>query len=213
MYAIVLAVKAVRAGAKPPVLRESAAPSPDGCAAMAGSAARAIPPERNRSSTMSNHHLFVHRTDGTVEPATSQEVLAAARSVLAHRVRRGAVLGSPEKVGEYLAMRLGHLDYECFGLVLVDARHRVIDCVVLFRGTIDGAAIYPREVIKLVLEKGAAAAVAFHNHPSMIKDQSHADELITRRLKESLDAIEVRLLDHLIVTASEVLSFAQKGLL
>jgi DNA repair protein RadC len=88
---------------------------------------------------MSNHNLCIHRADGTVEPASSQEILTAARAVLAHRVRRGALLQSPEEVGEYLTMRLGHLDYECFGLILVDGRHRVIDCPELFRGTIDGA--------------------------------------------------------------------------
>jgi DNA repair protein RadC len=111
---------------------------------------------------MSNHNLCIHRADGTVEPASSQEILTAARAVLAHRVRRGALLQSPKKVGEYLTMRLGHLDYECFGLILVDGRHRVIDCVELFRGTIDGASVYPREVVKLVLERGAAAALAVH---------------------------------------------------
>jgi len=162
---------------------------------------------------MSNHNLFVHRADGTVEPASSHEILTAARAVLAHRVRRGALLQSPQKVGEYLTMRVGHLDYECFGLVLVDGRHRVIDCVELFRGTIDGASVYPREVVKLVLDKQAAAAVAWHNHPSGVKEQSQADELITRKLKESLAAIDVRLLDHLVLAASNVLSFAQEGLL
>lgn len=162
---------------------------------------------------MSIHNLFIRRADGTVETASSQDVLTAARAVLAHRVRRGALLQSPEQVGEYLTMRLGHLDYECFGLILVDNRHRVIDCVELFRGTIDGAAVYPREVIKLALEKRAAAAVAYHNHPSGVNEQSAADELITKRLAQALSAIEVRLLDHLVLAGSQVLSFAQKGLL
>ena len=71
---------------------------------------------------MSNHNLFIHRADGTVVSASSQDILAAARTVLAHRVRRGALLQSPEKVGEDLATRLGHLDYECFGLILVESR-------------------------------------------------------------------------------------------
>jgi hypothetical protein len=74
---------------------------------------------------MSSHTLFIHRADGTTEPASSLEILTAARAVLAHRVRRSALLGSPRRVGEYLAVRLGHLDYECFGLVLVDGRHRI----------------------------------------------------------------------------------------
>ena len=162
---------------------------------------------------MSNHNLFIHRTDGTCALASNQEILMAARAVLAHRVRRGALLQSPQKVGEYLTMRLGNLDYECFGLILVDTRHRVIDCVELFRGTIDGASVYPREVVKLVLDKGAAGAVAYHNHPSGVKDQSHADELITKKLAQALATVEVRLLDHLILAGSNVLSFAQEGLL
>ena len=147
---------------------------------------------------MSNHNLFIHRADGTVETASKQEILTAARAVLAHRVRRGALLQSPQKVGEYLTMRVGHLDYECFGLILVDQRHRVIDCVELFHGTIDGASVYPREIVKLVLDKQAAAAVAYHNHPSGVKDQSHADELITKKLAQSLAAVEVKLLDHFL---------------
>ena len=159
---------------------------------------------------MSNHNLFIHRADGTVVSASSQDILAAARTVLAHRVRRGALLQSPEKVGEYLTMRLGHLDYESFGLILVDGRHRVIDCVELFRGTIDGASVYPREVVKLALDKGAAAAVAYHNHPSGVKDQSHADELITKRLAQSLAAVDVKLLDH-IVAGGDTTSFAERG--
>jgi DNA repair protein RadC len=162
---------------------------------------------------MSNHNLFVHGADGTAQLATTEQILAAARAALAHRVRRGALLQSPQKVGEYLTMRIGHLDYECFGLILVDGRHRVIDCVELFRGTIDGASVHPREVVKLVLDKQAAAAVAYHNHPSGVKDQSRADELITRKLVEALAAIEVRLIDHVIVAGSSILSFAQEGLL
>jgi DNA repair protein RadC len=78
---------------------------------------------------MSHHNLFFHGTDGTVERATSDQILTAAREVLAHRVRRGVLLQSPKKVGEYLSTRLGHLDYEIFGLILVDQRHRVIECI------------------------------------------------------------------------------------
>lgn len=162
---------------------------------------------------MSSHNLLIRRADGTVEAASSQEVLTAARAVLAHRVRRGVLLQSPQKVGEYLSMRLGHLDYECFGLILVDGRHRVIDCVELFRGTIDSASVYPREVVKLVLERQAAGAVAYHNHPSGVEDQSQADELITKRLASALATVEVRLLDHLVLAGPHVLSFSQKGLL
>jgi DNA repair protein RadC len=162
---------------------------------------------------MSNHNLFTQGADGAIEPASNLQILSAARQVLAHRVRRGASLTSPHKVREYLSVRLGYLDYEIFAVVLLDKRHRVIEYVELFRGTIDGASVHPREVVKLVLEKGAAACLLVHNHPSGIADQSQADELITTRLVQSLALIDCRVVDHLIVAAGNILSFAEKGLL
>ncbi len=160
---------------------------------------------------MSNQQLFIQGADGASRPASSEQILSAARQVLAHRMRRGATLNSPHKVREYLTMRLGHLDYEIFALILLDQRHRVIEYVELFRGSIEGASVHPREVVKLVLEKRAAACVLLHNHPSGVKDMSHADELITRRLVEALGLIEVRVLDHLIVAGESVLSFVEEG--
>lgn len=114
---------------------------------------------------MSNHSLFVHSAGGAVESATSEQILAAARQVLAQRVRRGASLNSPRSVYEYLTVKLGALDYEVFGLILVDQRHKVIECVELFRGSLSGANVYPREIVKLVIEKEAAGVVLFHNTP------------------------------------------------
>lgn len=162
---------------------------------------------------MSHHNLFTHGADGTAQPATTEQILKAARQALAHRVRRGASLSSPKKVREYLTMQLGHLDYEIFAVLLVDQRHRVIEYVELFRGTIDGASVFPREIVKLALQKGAAACLLLHNHPSGVKDQSHADELITKRVAAALALIDVRVLDHCIVAGAEVLSFAEQGLL
>ena len=162
---------------------------------------------------MSNHNLLTQGADGAIDPASNQQILAAARQVLAHRVRRGASLTSPQKVREYLAVRLGYLDYEIFAVLLLDKRNRVIEYVELFRGTIDGASVHPREIVKLVLEKGAAACLLVHNHPSGISDQSQADELITTRLVQSLALIDCRVVDHLIVEAGNVLSFAEKGLI
>jgi DNA repair protein RadC len=163
--------------------------------------------------TMSNHNLFVHGANGVAERATTEQILTAARQALAYRVRRGADISSPQRAREYLAMRLGHLDHEVFAVIFVDKRHRVIEYVEMFRGTIDGASVYPREVVKLALEKGAAACVLVHNHPSGECTRSTADELITRRLKEALDLIDVRVLDHFIVGGASVSSFAEQGLL
>jgi DNA repair protein RadC len=162
---------------------------------------------------MSSHNLFVRSNDGSIEPASTEQILNAARQVLAHRVRRGAALTSPRMVREYLSVKLGALDHEVFGVILVDNHHRVIEYVELFRGTIDGASVHPREVVKLALERSAAACLLVHNHPSAVQDESQADELITRRLRDALSLIDVRLLDHLIVAGPSVLSFAEKGLL
>ena len=162
---------------------------------------------------MANHNLLIRRDDGSLQKATSQEVLKAARSVLEHRVRRGAPLQSPAKVGEYLTACVGHLDYEVFGAILLDTRQRVIECLELFRGTLDGATVHPREVVKIALLKGAASLVIWHNHPSGVQDQSTADELITFRLRDALSTVDVRLLDHLVLAGPTILSFASKGLL
>ena len=162
---------------------------------------------------MSNHNLFIHGANGAAELATAEQILSAARQLLASRVRRGALLTSPQRVREYLTVKLGALDHEVFGLVLADTRHRVIEYVELFRGTIDGASVHPREVVKLALEKQAAAVILVHNHPSSVQEPSHADEAITRRLREALALVDIRVLDHLIVAGPDILSFAEKGLL
>ena len=162
---------------------------------------------------MSKHNLFVHGANGIAELATTEQILTAARQALAFRVRRGADIGSPHRAREYLAMRLGHLDHEIFGVIFCDKRHRVIEYVELFRGTIDGISVYPREVVKLALEKGAATCVLVHSYPSGETSQTHADERIAKRLKEALDLIDVRVLDHLIVGGGNVASFAEQGLM
>jgi DNA repair protein RadC len=110
-------------------------------------------------------------------------------------------------------MKLGTLEHETFAVLLLDARHRLIDYVELFRGTIDKASVYPREVVKLALERNAAALVLAHPHPSGAADPSQADELITRRLKDALALVDVRLLDHIIVAGGDAISFADRGLL
>jgi DNA repair protein RadC len=162
---------------------------------------------------MTSHHLYMHGANGAAQPATSEKILAAARQVLASRVRRGASLNSPKSVREYLTVKLGALDHEVFGLVLADSRLRVIEYVELFRGTIDGASVYPREVVKLALDKHASSVLLFHCHPSHVGEPSIADEQITKRLVSALQLIDVRVLDHLIVAGAETVSFVERGLL
>jgi DNA repair protein RadC len=177
---------------------------------------RAIPPEIQDGDTiMSIDHSLLIRDIGTgvVREATAAEILSAAREHLSRRIRRGATLASPQATRDYLSVRLGTREYEVFCLIHLDNRHRVIDCQELFRGTIDGASVHPREVVKEALQRNAAACILVHNHPSGVAEPSQADELITRRLKEALAMVDIRVLDHLIVAGGEVVSLAERGVL
>jgi DNA repair protein RadC len=159
------------------------------------------------------HTLFI-RDGGDLREAAPQEVLNRAATLMAQRFRSGTpVLENPQLTRQFLRHQIGALPYEVFGLLLLDNRHRLIRTEILFRGTIDGASVHPREVLRVVFDSNAAAVIVFHNHPSGIAEPSRADELITERLKVALELIEVRVLDHLIIGASHEYSFAQSGLL
>ena len=163
---------------------------------------------------MSHHHsLYTLDAAGRPVPAISEEIIAAAREQIARRVRRGAPLSSPQATRDYLMLKLGTREFETFCCLYRDNWHRLIEFVELFRGTIDGASVHPREVVKEALKHDAAAVIFAHPHPSGIAEASAADELITRRLKEALQLVEIRVLDHLIVAGDQVVSFAERGLL
>lgn len=146
-------------------------------------------------------------------PATLDEIMTGARHALNRRVRKGVALTSPQLTRDYLTVKLGTREFETFCCLFLDNRHRVIDFVELFRGTIDGASVYPREVVKEALRRNAAALIFCHPHPSGIAEPSQADELITRRLREALQLVDIRVLDHLIIANGEVVSMAERGLL
>ena len=140
-------------------------------------------------------------------------LLDLALKVLAHRHRRGEPLTSPEDSRAYLRLKIGERKFEVFACVFVDNRHRVIAFEELFQGTIDGASVHPRVVVQRALEVNAAAVLFAHNHPSGVAEPSMADQRITQRLKDALALVEVRVLDHFIVTAEGSISFAERGLL
>ena len=154
------------------------------------------------------------RDDAGFREAASEEILKSAQTLMARRFRSGSpVLTAPNKVRDYLKLHLGTLDYELFGVLHLDTRRRLIAVEDLFRGTIDSAAVHPREVVKSALRYGSSALVLFHNHPaSGSSEPSPADEFITRRLKDALALVDVLVLDHLVVGDS-VYSFAQHGLI
>jgi DNA repair protein RadC len=123
------------------------------------------------------------------------------------------VLSSPQVVRDFLRVKLGALEHEVFAVLMLDVQNRLIEYLELFRGTVSQASVYPREVVKESLARNAAALVLVHNHPSGVAEPSRADEHLTQTLKAALALVDVRVLDHLIVAGSDVLSFAERGLL
>jgi DNA repair protein RadC len=157
--------------------------------------------------------LLVRGDCDELRTATASEIIAAARRAMTRRVRRGTAMDSPRAVREFLTVKLGHLEHELFAVLLLDTRHRLIEYVELFRGTIDGASVHPREVVKLALLRNAAALVLAHPHPSGAAEPSQADEVVTRRLREALALVDIRVLDHIVIAGGEAISFAERGLL
>ena len=143
---------------------------------------------------------------------TEQDVLAAAEGILKGRLERQGSLTNPTDATDFLRMRLGSLPHEEFHVLWLDNRHRILECQKLFTGTVDGASIYPREVVRAALSVNASAAIFAHNHPSGIAEPSAADRNITNELRDALRLIGVRMLDHIVV-GDECVSMAGRGLL
>lgn len=149
-------------------------------------------------------------------PARYAELQAAAeisRRQLCEPLRARQLIASPKATRDYLSARLRDLEHEVFCCLYLDKRHRLIHFEELFRGTIDGASVHPREVVKQALQRNAAAVIVAHNHPSGIAEPSQADEIITQRVKEALALVDIRLLDHIIVGDGVSVSLAERGLL
>ncbi|MCG8382995.1 MAG: DNA repair protein RadC [Gammaproteobacteria bacterium] len=150
---------------------------------------------------------------GNAKYAQLQAVLEMGRRYLFEKVSRGDALTSATETRRYLALRLKNRPHEVFACLFLDNHHRVIAFEELFRGTINAASIYPREVVKSALNFNATAVIFAHNHPSGVAEPSAADLQVTSQLKDALDLVDIRVLDHVIVGAGEDLSFAEQGLL
>ena len=116
-------------------------------------------------------------------------------------------------VRDFLQVKLGALQHEVFAVLMLDAQHRVIEYVELFRGSVSQTSVYPREVVKESLARNAAALILVHNHPSGLAEPSRADEFLTQTLKTALSLVDVRVLDHMVVAGTDLVSFAERGLL
>jgi len=153
---------------------------------------------------------------GGLGPAKRARIVAAlelARRSLAEELQQRQGLSNPRDSGDYLRARLRHLPYEVFGCLYLDNRHRVLAFEELFRGTVDGASVHPREVVRACLQHNASAVIFAHNHPSGVPEPSAADRAITHDLRDALQLVGVRVLDHLVIGSGEPVSMAARGLL
>jgi DNA repair protein RadC len=159
------------------------------------------------------NELFV---DDTVPPEVKARLHASREIVqrlLLEDMRRQPVLANPRTVRDYLAVHYAGMEREVFSCLFLDNRHRLIVLEEMFLGTIDGASVHPREVVKRALKLNAAAVILAHNHPSGVAEPSQADEMITARIRDALALVDIRVLDHLVVGGATVTSFAERGLL
>ncbi len=149
---------------------------------------------------------------GQAKYVQMQAVVEMSRRFLQEKMKRGDAMSNVSDVKNYLKSRLQNYPFEVFACLFLDNKHRVIEYEELFRGTIDAASVHPREVVRRVLHHNAAAIVLAHNHPSGVAEPSQSDNQITQKLKDALQLIDVRVLDHFII-GDEVVSFAERGLL
>jgi len=168
---------------------------------------------------MSNQSPFLRESTGNYrivdgENVSADHIVAKAKSIMARRMRRTQeVLSSPGDVRDYLLLHFAQESVEKFWGLFLDNRHRVIEHTILFTGTLDSAAVYPRVVVQHALRVNAAATIFAHNHPSGVAEPSDTDVRLTRKLTEALALIDVRVLDHLIVGSESTTSLAERGLM
>ena len=164
------------------------------------------------SITARSEDIPVYSIDATTQ--AEDQIIARGLTILAGRMRTDRdAFSSPPTVQHYCQLRLGALDHEVFAVLFLDAQNRLIEYREMFRGTLTQTSVYPREVVKECLELNAAAVIVVHNHPSGEVQPSRADEALTQTLKAALALVDVRVLDHVIVSAVQSMSMAERGLL
>ena len=148
---------------------------------------------------------------GSAKYAQLQAVLELAKRAISEELQTQSSLSSPESVKQFLKLSIGSKQYESFNVLFLDVKNRLIKSEELFKGTLSHASVYPREIIKAALAQNAASVILAHNHPSGSPEPSQADLTLTQTLKTALDLVDIRLLDHFIVTNSQVYSMAEHG--
>ena len=159
-----------------------------------------------------NENSGGYYTDGSVR---ADQIIRKAENILKGKLGRvsSEIFTDPSTVRTFLKIRLGQKEREIFACLFLDNRHRMIAFEELFFGTIDGATVHPREVVKRALKHNSAAIILAHNHPSGVAEPSQADQQITTRLKEACALLDIRILDHFVVGEGQPVSFAERGLI
>ena len=159
------------------------------------------------------HDLSQVHGIGTSKYVQLQAIFEMSRRALSEELQQRDVFKSPQAVRDYLVLKLGRLTKEVFLVLFLDTQNRLLASEEMFSGSLKETSVYPREVVKRALHHNAASVIFAHNHPSGIAQQSQADELITKQLKQALALVDVRVLDHFIVAGNNTLSFSERGLL
>lgn len=144
-------------------------------------------------------------------PLTPDQVLEKASEIMYQRLIRQGKLSSPQDTKEYLSTHLGHKEHEVFMVLFLDNQNQILATEDMFRGTINSASVYPREVVKAALQHNAAGVILAHNHPSGLPEPSQADRALTARLTQALSLVDINVLDHLVIGGDQTVSFAERG--
>lgn len=163
------------------------------------------------SENASGPRLYVRGPSSRYKAASHDEIIEAARVAMGERMQRGTSFVAPETSKAFFRAKLSGLEREVFAAAFLDTRHRLIEYTELFQGTVDGAEVHPREVVRAALRCNAAAVIVAHNHPSGCAEPSAADRAVTARLKQSLALVDVRLLDHVVVGGLQTVALAERG--
>ncbi len=157
--------------------------------------------------------LYIKTDSGQFHQAREDDVIAEAAYIYDCHFVRGTQLETLDKTRDYIKPKLASLEHEVFVCLFLDNQHRLISYDEMSRGTLDGASVYPREILKTALQHNAAAIIFAHNHPSGLSQPSEADKKITTKLKNALALVDIRVLDHFIVGEGKPYSFAENGLI
>lgn len=163
--------------------------------------------------SLSDTHAFLQSVVVEHPDFSRTWLVEQALALLAQDIAVGDVLADPDAVKQFLQLKLAGLPHEVFAVLFLNSQHRVISFQEMFRGTLTQTSVYPREVVKESLALNAAAVIVAHNHPSGHAEPSTADRNLTQTLKQALALVDVQVLDHMVVTAASVTSFAERGLI